>query len=189
MKKLLVAASLVLLTACSAPPPPQIDLMPQATLSSSDLVKGKSFVLNSKDLRAAQYVAIVDSGHSRVEPLHSKQNLRLVLDQVLSEQFKSQGFSLVDSSNNTVTLAIDQALVTVSHSVMSNEMSADVVIDVIAETPAGKLVRTFNGTAKRTGAFSASNEEIEQVLNDVINLVLQNVANDQELQKYMMERF
>jgi uncharacterized lipoprotein len=143
----------------------------------------------SKDVRTAQYVAAVDNGHSRVEPLHTKQNLRITLDKVLNEQFQSQGFSIVDNSDNTVTLTIDQALVNVTHSVMSNEMNADVVIDITAETPQGKLVRTYNGTAKRTGAFSASNDDIEMVLNDVINLVLKKVANDQTLQAYMKERF
>ncbi len=189
MKKLLIAASLVLLTACSAPQQAQIDLMPEATLSNSDLVKGKSFVLLSKDIRAAQYVAIVDSGHSRVEPVHTKQNLRLTLDKALSEQFESQGFDIVANSNNTVTLTIDQALVTVKHSIMSNEMNADVVLEVTAETPAGKLIRTYNGTAKRTGTFSASNDDIQLVLNDVVNLVLEKIATDEELQSYMAERF
>jgi uncharacterized lipoprotein len=189
MKKLLIIVSMMLLTACATSPQSQLNLMPKATLSNSDIVRGKSFMLTSKDIRAAQYIAIVDSGHSRVEPLHAKQNLRLTLDNILTQQFESQGFSIVPNSNNTITLTIDQALVTVTHSMMSNEMNAEVIIDVTAETPRGKLVRTYNGTAKRTGALSASNEDIELVLNDVLNLVLSKVANDQELQSYMVERF
>jgi uncharacterized lipoprotein len=189
MKKLLVTVSIMLLTACATSPESQINLMPKATLSKSDIVKGKSFMLTSKDIRAAQYVAIVDSGHSRVEPIHPKQNLRLTLDDILTQQFESQGFLIVANSNNSITLTIDQALVTVNHSMMSNEMNAEVVIDVTAETPIGKLVRTYNGTAMRSGALSASNEDIQLVLNDVLTLVLEKVANDQELQSYMVGRF
>jgi uncharacterized lipoprotein len=68
-------------------------------------------------------------------------------------------------------------------------MDGKVIIEITAETPQGKLVKTYTGTAKRTGALSASNEDIEGVLNDVVNLVLQEVANDRELQTYMQERF
>lgn len=189
MKKLLVAASIMLLTACSSPQTEQLNVTPTATLSKADLVRGKTFSLSSKDVRAAQYVAVIDSGHSRVEPLHARQNLRVTLSEILKQQFESQGFSIVNTSNNSIMLTIDQALVTVKHSMMSNEMNADVILNVIAETPEGKLVRTYNGTAKRTGRLSASNEDIELVLNDVINLVLEKIANDQELQSYMMERF
>jgi uncharacterized lipoprotein len=72
---------------------------------------------------------------------------------------------------------------------MENEMDGKVVIEITAENPQGKLVKTYTGTAKRTGALSASNEDIEVVLSDVVNLVLQEVANDRELQNYMQERF
>ncbi|MGX9417080.1 YajG family lipoprotein [Vibrio sp. RC27] len=189
MKKLLVIMSIFLLTACASTEQAQIDLMPQATLSNSDIVRNKSFILTSKDVRLAQYVAIVDSGHSRVEPIHAKQNLRLTLENILAQQFESQGFSIVTSNNNAVTLSIDETLVTVNHSVMKNEINASVVLNVIAETPISKLVRTYTGTAKKTGALSASNDDIQLVLNDVLNLVLEKIANDQELQTYMAERF
>jgi len=72
---------------------------------------------------------------------------------------------------------------------MENQMDGKVTLEVTAETPEGKLVKTFNGTATRTGALSASNDDIAMVLNDVIDLVLKEIANDQELQTYMKERF
>lgn len=68
-------------------------------------------------------------------------------------------------------------------------MDARLVLEITAETPQGKLVKTYTGTAERTGALSASNDEIQLVLNDVSNLVLREVANDRELQSYMQERF
>ena len=72
---------------------------------------------------------------------------------------------------------------------MENQIDGKVTLEVTAETPAGKLVKTFYGTAIRTAALSASNDDISMVLNDVINSVLSEIANDQELQTYMKERF
>ena len=163
--------------------------MPEASLSSSNLVQGKTYTLTSKDVRAAQYVALVDSGRANIQPIHAKQNMRISLENAIAQQFESQGFRASVNSENSVVLEIQEALVTVEHTIMENQMDGKVTLEVTAETPEGKLVKTFNGTATRTGALSASNDDIAMVLNDVINLVLKEIANDQELQTYMKERF
>lgn len=189
MRKLVLAASMALLTACAAPQQEQLNFMPKAVVSNSNLVQGATFNLTSKDVRSAQYVALVDSGRSNIEPIHSKQNVRISVENALLEQFQSQGFRSTVSSENTIEVEVQEALVSVKHTVMENQMDGKVVLEITAETPQGKLVKTYTGTAKRTGALSASNEEIEVVLNDVVNLVLQEVSNDRELQSYMQERF
>ncbi|EGR4370331.1 hypothetical protein DDM82_16320 [Vibrio cholerae] len=189
MKKLVLAASIALLTACSAPQQSQINVNPQAALSQNAIVNNSSFSLVSKDVRSAQYVALVDSGRNNIEPIHPSQNVRITLENALAEQFGSQGFRLSVNSENTITLEIQELLVSVKHSIMENQMDGSVVLEITAETPRGKLVKSYTGTAKRTGVLSASNDEIETVLNDVINTVLKEIANDAELQNYMQERF
>ncbi len=189
MKKLVLAASVALLAACSAPQQTQLNLMPESTLSTNPIVQGKTYSLTSIDVRASQYVALVDEGSSNTLPLHAKQNLRMTLEQALQQQFLSQGYHTDPNSNNSVELEVQEALVNVKHSAMKNEMDAKVVVEITAENPQGKLVKTYTGNAKRTGSFSASNDEIEQTLNDVINLTLKEVAEDPELRQYMQERF
>lgn len=189
MKKLVLVASIALLTACSAPQQSQINVNPQAALSQNAIVNNSSFSLVSKDVRSAQYVALVDSGRNNIEPIHPRQNVRITLENALAEQFGSQGFRLSVNSENTITLEIQELLVSVKHSIMENQMDGSVVLEITAETPRGKLVKSYTGTAKRTGVLSASNDEIETVLNDVINTVLKEIANDAELQNYMQERF
>lgn len=191
MRKLFIVASLALLAACSMPQPeePQINFIPKPTLSTQRVVDGLSFALESKDIRSAQYVALVDSGRNNIQPIHAKQNVRISLESALFDQLTSQGFQVSVNSENTISLEIQELLINVQHSVMQNEMTGRAVIKVTAETPAGKLVKTYNGKAHRTGAFSASDAAIEEVLNDVTNLVLKEIAYDQELLSYMKERF
>ncbi|GEM74034.1 YajG family lipoprotein [Vibrio sagamiensis] len=189
MKKILMAASVALLTACSAPQQTQLNLMLETTLSSHPIVQGKTYHLTSKDVRPAQYVALVDNGRANILPLHAKQNLRISIEEALAKQLSSQGFQSDLNSSNKLKLIIQDALVNVKHSVMKKEMDASVILEVTAETPQGKLVKTYNGTAKRSGVLSASDEDIEKTLNDVIALTLKEVANDNELRQYMQERF
>jgi uncharacterized lipoprotein len=189
MKKLIIAASIALLSACSSSSQQQIDFMPQATMSRNNIVQNKSFTLTSKDIRTAQYIGLIDSGRSHVEPVHSRQNIRIAIENALSQQFSSQGFHIGVDSNNTVTVEIQEALVSVKHSIMQNEMNANVILQVTAKTPTGKLVKTYHGTAKKTGIFSASNDDIQMVFNDVVNRVLKTIAEDKELRTYMKEHF
>ncbi|WP_029852127.1 YajG family lipoprotein [Vibrio parahaemolyticus] len=189
MKKLLLAASVALLAACSAPQQPQLNLMPESTLSTNPIVQGKTYSLTSKDVRAAQYVALVDNGRSNILPLHAKQNLRIALEEALEKQFSSQGFHSDLNSNNAIELNVQEALVNVKHSVMENQMDAKMILEITAETPQGKLVKTYTGTAKRSGTLSASDSDIEETLNDVVTLTLKEIANDPELRQYMQERF
>ncbi|MCR9595503.1 YajG family lipoprotein [Vibrio alginolyticus] len=189
MRKLVLAASVALLAACSAPQQPQLNLMPESTLSTNPIVQGKTYSLTSKDVRAAQYVALVDNGRSNILPLHAKQNLRIALEEALEKQFSSQGFHADLNSNNAIELSVQEALVNVKHSVMENEMDAKVVLEITAETPEGKLVKTYTGTATRSGTLSASDADIEETLNDVVTLTLKEIANDPELRQYMQERF
>ena len=113
------------------------------------------FTLVSKDVRSAQYVALVDSGRNNIEPIHARQNVRIAFENALSSQFDSQGFTITVNSENMLTLEIQEALVTVTHTIMENEMNGKVLLQLTAETPKGKLVKSYTGTAKRTGALSA----------------------------------
>lgn len=189
MKKLVLAASIALLTACAAPQQEQVNFMPKAVISNADIVKNASFTLTSKDVRSAQYVALVDSGRNHIEPIHANQNVRIALENALAEQFGSQGFNVTVNSENSITVQVEQALVNVKHSIMENQMDAKVIIQLTAETPQGRLVKTYTGTAKRTAALSANIQDVQMVFNDVVNNVLKEIANDSELQNYMKERF
>ncbi|WP_375753037.1 YajG family lipoprotein [Vibrio sp. HN007] len=190
MKKMFIAASLAFLAACSSTPEePQINFAPKTTTSQNKMVDNLSFTLDSKDVRSAQYVALVDSGRNNIQPIHAQQNIRITLETALQEQLRSQGYHISVNSKNTIELEIVELLANVSHSIMQNEMEAKVTIKITAETPEGKLVKTFNGTASKTGTFSASDAQIEMVINDVTSLVLAEIANDSELNNYMKERF
>lgn len=189
MRKLVILVSIALLSACSSPQPEQINFTPTAVHSQNQMVHGKAFNLTSKDVRSAQYVALVDSGRSNIEPLHSRQNVRIALENALSEQFKSQGYQLSVNSPNSVELDIQQLLVNVKHSVMKNTIEGDVTIVVTARTAQGKLVKTYHGVSKKTGLLSASNKNIQLVLNDLVDHVLKEIAHDKELQTYMKDNF
>ena len=187
MKKLLIAASVLALTACSAPSEPQLTIAPSPVIATQPTANGQAISLESRDLRTAQFVAVVDSGRENVQPLHATQNLRVVLEQALSSQLSSQGYNVTEESQGTLRLDILEAMVNVKHSVMSHELSSKLQLQLVVESPKGKFVKRYSGKSDRTGAMSASVEDMELALNNLITAVLKDIYADPELNSYMQE--
>ncbi|ELR65199.1 Putative lipoprotein YajG precursor [Photobacterium marinum] len=187
MKKLLIAASVLALTACSAPSEPQLTINPQPVISAQPTAKGQALSIESRDLRTAQFIAVVDSGRQNVQPLHATQNLRVTLEEALSRQLRSQGYTLTESSQGTLRLDILEAIVNVKHSVMSHEMTTKLQLQLVVESPKGKFVKRYSGKSARNGAMSASVEDMEEAMNNLISAVLKDIYADPDLNTYMQE--
>ncbi|MDV5171209.1 YajG family lipoprotein [Photobacterium rosenbergii] len=187
MKKLLVAASVLALTACSSPSEPQLSIHPEPVIASQPMVHGKSMNLDSRDLRTAQFIAVVDSGRENVQPLHSNENLRATLEDALLRQLTAQGYTITEDSEGTMRLDILEAMVNVKHSVVSHDLSSKLQLQLVVETPKGKFVKRYSGKSSRNGAMSASVEDMEQAMNNLITAVLKDIYADPELNAYMQE--
>ncbi|MDA9556939.1 YajG family lipoprotein [Vibrio sp.] len=189
IRALILATSVVLLGACSSPQEQLIDFTPEMISPSSANTAQHSIVISSRDTRKAQYVAVIDTGKSRFEPIHAKQNIRTTLEKTITNYFASQGYQSTKHSDNTIEIELKEALVSVRHSVLENEMTANITLSITAETPNGKLVRTYKGNTNQTSALSALNSDISELLNNTMNLVLKEMSQDKKLQHYMKERF
>ncbi|PKF51812.1 YajG family lipoprotein [Enterovibrio nigricans] len=190
MKKLLLITGLVLgLSACSTPREPQLTIAPNPTISNVPIAQGKSLSVESRDLRTAQFVAVVDNGRKNVQPIQATSNVRVVLENALSRQLSSQGYKVGTDSPNKVRLDLLDALVKVEHSMLSHNMVTNVQIQLVAETDNTKFVKRYSGKATSEGASSVSVEEMEVALNSLLEAVLQDIAQDKQLNTFMNENF
>lgn len=190
MKKLLLVSGLVLgLSACSAPQAPQLTIAPQPAMISTPTGQGKSLTLDSRDLRTAQFVAVVDNGRKNVQPIQSSSNVRIALEEALTRQLNAQGYRIAADSKGKLRMDLLDALVKVDHSVFSHSMDTNVQIQLVAETANKKFVKRYTGKATEEGATSASVEDMEIALNTLLEAVLNDIANDQQLSTFINENF
>ncbi|KMV31301.1 YajG family lipoprotein [Photobacterium swingsii] len=187
MKKFLLVASVLALSACSAPQAPQLTLAPTPVIATQASVNGTHVNLTSQDLRPAQFIAVVDTGRQNVEPIHASQNLRVTLEDALARQLTAQGYKLDKNSKGTLRLDILEAMVNVKHSVMSHELSTKLQLQLVVDSPKGKFVKRYAGKSDKTGAMSASTEDMELALNNLMTAVLNDIYADAELNNYMQE--
>lgn len=189
MKKLIIAIAVLVLAGCSTPREPQLTIAPSPASSNQQQVSNLPVVVKSKDLRTAQFVAVIDSGRSNVKPLHASQNLRVVLEDTLSRQLSSQGFRVVANGPGVLRLDILDALVRVKHTVFKHDMEASVQLQLVAESPEGRFVKRYTGKSTQSGVSSASPDDIELALNNLLEAVLQDIADDEQLLNHMKAHF
>lgn len=144
-------------------------------------------MLESRDLRTAQFVAVVDNGRKDVQPIHATSNLRLLLEDALSLQLKSQGYRIVDKSNQTLRLDLLDALVKVKHSMLSHTITANVQIQLVGQSNNEKFVKRYTGKSTSQGPMSASNSDMALALNSLLEELLKEMANDKQLTQFMTE--
>nr|WP_086939107.1 YajG family lipoprotein [Thaumasiovibrio occultus] len=187
MKKIVLAAGLALLTACASTTEQQLNLTLVPSTGSTSVGQGTALNLETQDLRSAQFVAVVDSGREQKQPLHAQQNLRVAFEEALTRQLTGQGYIVSQNSRGTMRVDILDTLLNVKHSVVKHEMEAKVNVQVVVESPRGKFVKRFEGNANTAGVSSASYEDMEALLNKLLNDVLASIANDRELNMYIVE--
>ncbi|MBD1575053.1 hypothetical protein HC723_01060 [Vibrio sp. S11_S32] len=190
-KTLLAISATVMLSACaSISQNDLVNLVPSSTLSANQIVSGKTFALTSQDIRTAQYIAEIKmDGQEQVQPLHAKQNVREAYANAIYQQFYSQGFAKTKNSNNTLNIKVVDSVVKVAQQPVKYAIDGKVTIQITAETPNGKFVKSYQGSGTKTGSFTADTKDIEEVLNRVSSNVLANIAKDSELTNYMKGNF
>ncbi len=188
MKKLLLTTAFIMsLAGCSSTPMQQITIAPKATLASVPLVQNKAVILESRDLRTAQFVAIIDNGGSNVQPIHANANIREVLQAAIADQLISQGYNLLGQSEGTFRVDLIDAVVNVDQSSLSTLLNTSVAIQLDVSVPGKKFTKSYTGKSKSESGSTASVKDMELALNSLLETVLNDMANDKQLGRFMQE--
>ena len=189
MKKLLLTSALIMgLVGCSSTPvQQQLVIAPKPTLATIPFVQNTPLALESRDLRTAQFVAIIDNGDSDVQPIHATANIRDVIQTAIADQLVSQGFNLLGQGQGTIRVDLIDALVTADRSSLSHELKTNVAMQLEVTTPGKKFTKRYNGKSITEGGSTPTTEEMELALNGLLETVLHDMANDKQLNSFMKE--
>ncbi len=188
MKKLLLTTALIMgLAGCSSAPVPQLTIAPKTTLATVPSVRNKALILESRDLRTAQYVAVIGTGSSNVQPIHANANLREVLQAAIADQLISQGYNLLGQSQGTFRVDLIDALVNVDQSGLASVLHTNVAIQLEVSVPGKKFTKRYTGKSTTQSGSSAAPQDMELALNSLLESVLNDMANDRQLSSFMQE--
>ncbi|MCD9506872.1 hypothetical protein GLP34_10250 [Photobacterium phosphoreum] len=189
MKKYVILASTLILSACAAtqPPPPPLTLTPTAVFTSKPWANHKALNLTSVDKAPNRYIAAIDSGTENVQVIQPQQPVSTTLRQALTQQLSGQGFRITDNATSTMVITVEKALVTVKQKLVKYNMHSELQLTLTVNTPDGQFIKRYSGRSSREDALKASPKDIATSMNKLMDSVLNEIASDSELNKYLKE--
>lgn len=188
IKKYVILASTLVLSACAATQPtPPITLAPTAVFTSQPWANHKALNLTSVDKAPNSYIAVIDSGTENVQVIQPQQQISATLRQALAQQLTGQGFSITDSATSTMAITVEKALVTVKQGLVKYSMHSELQLQLTVNTPNGQFIKHYSGRSSREDALKASPKDIATSMNKLMDSVLNEIASDSELNKYLTE--
>lgn len=174
-----------MLAACAKTGSTALDLTLTPTLNTVR-TENKVFTIKGEDLRAVPHIAIVNDGkqtiNTALEPAYIVQN-------TLAEQFSSQGFSVTPNNRNIVKVDLLEALSNVEDSIFSHKINTNVKVKITAQTELSTFTKTYSGNAVDKGFSKVSDEKVNSILSNLFSAVLNDIADDPELNLFINENF
>ncbi|WP_283597692.1 YajG family lipoprotein [Photobacterium phosphoreum] len=188
IKKYVILASTLILSACAATqPPPPLTLTPTAVFTSKPWANHKALNLTSVDKAPNRYIAAIDSGTENVQVIQPQQPVSTTLRQALTQQLSGQGFRMTDNATSTMVITVEKALVTVKQKLVKYNMHSELQLTLTVNTPDGQFIKRYSGRSSREDALKASPKDIATSMNKLMDSVLNEIASDSELNKYLKE--
>lgn len=188
MKKYIVIATALLLSACASQPAPSaLELTLTPVLSAQPAHAARTIQLISKDSRQYGYVAVVDHGTENVEIIDTKNNIASTFKQALAQQLSSEGMTITPTASSRVAINIKQALVKVKQDLVKYDMSSQLHVELLVTTPKGTFSKSYSARATKQNPLTVKRDEIAQGLEKMMNSILNEIAKDGELRQYLTE--
>lgn len=122
-----------------------------------------------------------------MQVIQPQQPVSTTLRQALAQQLSGQGFSITDSATSTMMVTVEKALVTVKQGLVKYNMHSELQLQLTVNTPDGQFIKRYSGRSSREDALKASDKDIATSMNKLMNSVLNEIASDSELNKYLTE--
>ncbi|TCP93224.1 putative lipoprotein [Cricetibacter osteomyelitidis] len=179
----IIAGSLAL-TACQTPSNTLSFSVPSPTLSQFNLANQSNVVLNvvTKDERSKPEVSSYVRSN-QIQTLSASPEPVRLFQQIFQQDFNSKGFRLgtPSASNTNVLINIKHFYAQVDEGNLRYKVSSKIQLEVHIQGSKGNFTKNIGGTKTYEGAFAASNENIQNVLNDNLKEVAEMIYKDQEL--------
>lgn len=189
MRKGLIYVVVIFLTGCIALTTERINVIPTPTIAPHKISTSGSYQIIGNDNTKVPYIAIINKDQDDARKIYARQNIRVIIERLLIEQFTSLGFTHITESPNSIIIDLQEFLAQIENSAMSHQIEATLIVSITAKTQNGQLVKTYTTNANRSGFLSASTKEVENILKEMLTLTLKEVATDNELNDYIKTNF
>ena len=186
-KRLLPIASLIiafLLGGC-ATPPSHLIIAPEILTQTAIHHINKQAILSVIDMRTANNIVQILRKGEAATLLSAQERLEKTITNSLSKHWQQQGLSIQDNAVNTITIAIEKALISVSQETLNYQAQSTIVLKVTINNNEQTLTSTFKNSGSSKGPFKADIAVLERNFNQRLANVLQQVLSNEKIIQFL----
>jgi uncharacterized lipoprotein len=180
-KNLLLITSLIMtfvLSGCTSAPSHLIiapEIMSTSVIQHTD----QQASLNVVDMRTAIHIVqILREGEATIL-FSAQERLEDIIKSSLNKYWQQQGLAIQTTAVNSINIAIEKAVISVTQGILNYEVKTEIVLKVIINNGLQTLTSTFNNRGNSEGPFKADIAVLERNFNQrLANLLQQILAND-----------
>jgi uncharacterized lipoprotein len=180
-KNLLLITSLIMtfvLGGCASAPSHLI-IAPEIMSTSVSQHANQQASLNVVDMRTAIHVVQILREGEAATLFSAQKRLEDIIKSSLSKHWKQQGLAIQATAINSINIAIEKAVISVTQETLSYEVQTEIVLKVSINNGIQTLTSTFNNRGNSKGPFKADIAVLERNFNQrLANLLQQILAND-----------
>jgi uncharacterized lipoprotein len=180
-KNLLLITSLIMtvvLAGCASAPSHLI-IAPEIMSTSVSQHANQQASLNVVDMRTAIHIVQILREGEAATLFSAQERLEDIIKSSLSKHWQQQGLSIKATAVNSINIAIEKAVISVTQETLSYEVQTEIVLKVKINNGIQTLTSTFNNRGNSEGPFKADIAVLERNFNQrLANLLEQILAND-----------
>jgi uncharacterized lipoprotein len=180
-KNLLLITSLIMtfvLSGCTSAPSHLIiapEIMSTSVIQHTD----QQASLNVVDMRTAIHVVQILREGEAATLFSAQERLEDIIKSSLNKYWQQQGLAIQTTAVNSINIAIEKAVISVTQGILNYEVKTKIVLKVIINNGLQTLTSTFNNRGNSEGPFKADIAVLERNFNQrLANLLQQILAND-----------
>ena len=176
-----LAAATLFLAGCQAQSN-TLTFAPQSPTASMNINQSAVVTVNTRDSRPQQEIATYTKSGELIK-LTASPSVTQLFQQVMQQNLVSKGFRIgqANNANAGVTVDVKEFNAKVEQGNLRYTLNSKIQAVVYVQGPRGQYNKTFNATRSQSGAFNASNDEIQKVLGETFKDIVNNIYQDQEV--------
>jgi uncharacterized lipoprotein len=186
-KNLLLITSLIMtfvLSGCTSAPSHLIiapEIMSTSVIQHTD----QQASLNVVDMRTAIHIVqILREGEATIL-FSAQERLEDIIKSSLNKYWQQQGLAIQTTAVNSINIAIEKAVISVTQGILNYEVKTEIVLKVIINNGLQTLTSTFNNRGNSEGPFKADIAVLERNFNQRLANLLQKILANDKINRFL----
>ena len=157
------------------------DIMSTPTISHNN----KQAQLDVIDMRTANHVVqIMREGEAAIL-VSAQERLEDTINKNLSKHWIKQGLALNDSGINTINVAIEKAVISITQETLEYKVQTEIILKVTINNGSQTLTSTFKNRGNSDGPLQADIAVLERNFNQRLANLLQQILENKEISNFL----